>query len=425
MCPPPEPAPADIEEQLDLLFRGVDYGDAQLALAMRGELAARLAEAQRAGRPLTVYVGVDPTGSDLTLGHTVPLRKLRQFQDLGHHVIFVVGSFTARIGDPSDKEAARRRLTEDEVRAHAADYVKQVGRVLDLDRLEVRYNGDWLAPLTFADLIDLASHFTVSQFLQRDNFRGRFERGEAIWLHEFFYALMQAYDALILQTDVQIGGTEQLFNLMAGRKLQEARGERPQIPITLPILVGLDGTLRMSKSTGNYVAVADTPEDQYGKTMSVPDAAMENWFTLATSLTPAEIAQVLEGVHAGSLHPMEAKKILAREIVTLFHGPEAAAAAEAHFARTVQGGLEPEEVQEVVLSAPTGLLSFLTAHDLASSNSEARRLVAQGGVRIDGVAVTDAATVLEPGPMRMLQVGKRHYLRLSPRAPLPKSARTP
>lgn len=401
-----------VEDQLDLLLRGVEYGDEGLARAMRAELAARLTESIATGRPLTAYVGVDPTGSDLTLGHTVPLRKLRQLQDLGHRGIFVVGTFTARIGDPSDKEAARQQQTEDEVRAHAATYVEQAMAVLDPDRTEVRYNGEWLSALTFEDVIELSSRFTVGQFLQRDNFRLRWERGDAIWLHEFFYALMQAYDAYELHADVQIGGTEQLFNLMAGRKLQEAGGQPPQIPLTMPILVGTDGTARMSKSSGNYVAIAEAPEEQYGKTMSIPDAAMANWFELASSLPPREIRSLLAQVESGALHPMDAKKRLAADIVTLFHGADAARRAAKHFERTVQGGQLPDEVAEYAMVAPTGLLALITAAGLASSNSEARRLVAQGGVRLDGVVLTDPATTIEPGPERLLQVGKRRVVRL-------------
>jgi len=406
------PSLPDLDAQLAILFRGVDYGDAELAAAMRRELAERLTEAAAARRPLRVYVGVDPTGTDLTLGHTVPLRKLRQFQELGHDAIFVVGTFTARIGDPSDKAVARRRLTEAEVKAFAERFVTQAHRVLDPEATEIRYNGDWLAGLDFADLIDLASNFTVGQFLQRDNFRQRFGRGDPIWLHEFFYALMQAYDAVVLEADVQIGGTEQLFNLMAGRKLQEVHGQRPQVPITLPILVGLDGHMRMSKSTGNYIGIAEAPEEQFGKTMSLPDNAMANWFNLVTAMSPGDIDALLAQVEAGAVHPMEAKKRLAREIVTLFHGPEAAEGAEAHFARTVQGGQAPREVPVYALAEARGLLEVMASAGLATSNSEARRLVHQGGVRLNGETVTDPHMVLEPGPERMLQVGKRRYLRL-------------
>jgi tyrosyl-tRNA synthetase len=402
------------EQQLELLFRGVDYGDDEFLANMRRELALRLESSRRDARPLTAYVGIDPTGTDLTLGHTVPLRKLRQFQDLGHRAIFVVGDFTALIGDPSDKSAARRQLTAAEVRANAADYVRQAMFVLDESRTEVRYNSEWLGKLRFEDIIQIASNFTVGQFLQRENFSLRHAGGEPIWLHEFFYALMQAYDAVALKTDVQIGGTEQLFNLMAGRKLQEAFGQQPQIPVTLPILVGTDGALRMSKTSHNYVAIADHPEEQFGKTMSVPDSALRNWFDLVTSWTPEAIDALLSDVDAGRIHPMEAKKRLAAEIVELFHGESAVGAARDHFERTVQGAELPDEIPEWRLDSAAGLLDVMASAGLVNSKSEARRLIEQGGVKLDEVRIDDTALVLSPGPMRVLQVGKRRYLRLIP-----------
>ncbi len=404
-----------VEEQLAIILRGVDYGDEQLFEAMREELRQRLEESRASGRPLTAYVGIDPTGTELTLGHTVPLRKLRQLQDLGHRGVFVIGTMTAVVGDPSDKATARRRLTGDEVERNAATYLEQAYRILDASRTEVRRNGDWLSQLRLADIIELAANFTVQQFLQRETFARRFQAGDAIWLHEFFYALMQAYDAVVLQTDIQVGGTEQLFNLMAGRKLQEALGQRPQIPVTLPILVGTDGRLRMSKTTGNYVGILEPPEEQYGKTMSLPDAAMANWFNLVTSLHPSEIQAILAAVADGSLHPMAAKKRLAREIVTLFHGPDAAARAEEYFFRTVQQRDRPEGDEMTCFELPGDgltLLEVLCRAGLATSNSEARRFLAQNCVRIDGQVVTEPTLRLSAGAPRVLQVGKRRFVRL-------------
>ncbi|MFH1085694.1 MAG: tyrosine--tRNA ligase, partial [Chloroflexota bacterium] len=372
-----------LDDQVALLMRGADYGDPQIHQSMAAELRLRLAEAQAEGRPLRVYLGVDPTSPDLHLGHTVPLRKLRQFQELGHEAIFLIGSFTALIGDPSDKDAARPQKTVAQVRAHAQTYVEQVYRILDPARTRIEYNDRWLAPLTFAELIELASHFTVQQFLTRDNFSRRFAAGDPIWLHEFFYALMQAYDALVLQTDVQIGGTEQLFNLMAGRKLMEARGLRPQVCLTLPILVGTDGRLRMSKSTGNYVGISEPPETQYGKVMSLPDEAMRSFCDLVTRWTPAEIAALMGELAAGQLHPRDAKMRLAREIVAIFHGDEAAAAAEAHFRQVFQQREQPAEMPIFRLAAPMSLVELLVATGLARTKSEARRLISQGGVYLD------------------------------------------
>jgi tyrosyl-tRNA synthetase len=252
----------------------------------------------------------------------------------------------------------------------------------------------------------------VQQFVQRDNFARRFQRGDAIWLHEFFYALMQAYDAAAMGVDIQVGGTEQLFNLMAGRKLQEAAGQRPLIPLTMPILVGTDGQQRMSKTTGNYVAIVDPPEQQYGQTMSLPDAAMGNWFQLLSDLAPAEIEALLADVAAGRLHPMAAKKRLAEAVVTAFHGPAAAAAAADHFARTVQAGELPEALPERALGAPIGLLDLLVDAGLVASKGEGRRLAQQGGLRLDGQVISDPSLVLRPGEPHVLQAGKRRYLRL-------------
>jgi tyrosyl-tRNA synthetase len=400
-----------LEEQLSLLMRGVEYGDAHIREIMQRELGERLAEAQRTATPLRIYLGVDPTSSDLHLGHTVPLRKLRQFQDLGHQVIFLIGSFTALIGDSSDKDKVRPQQTAAQVREHARTYVEQVYRVLDRERTLVEYNDAWLAPLTFADLIGLASHFTVQQFLARDNFAKRFAASDPIWLHEFFYALMQAYDAVVLRTDVQVGGTEQLFNLMAGRKLMEAHGQRPQVCITLPILVGTDGHLRMSKSTGNYIGISEAPEAQYGKVMSIPDTALRNYAELVTRWTSEEITVLFAALEAGTLHPRDAKMRLAREVVELFHGAEAALSAEEHFRAVFQERELPPEMPEYALTGATHIVELLLATGLAESKSAARRLIQQKGVRLDGQLVEDVEAMVEPR-VAVLQVGRRRYLRL-------------
>lgn len=405
---------AAIDEQVALLMRGVTYGDdLTIRETMERELRERLADAAADGRPLRVYLGVDPTSTDLHLGHTVPLRKLRQFQDLGHQVIFLIGSFTALIGDPSDKTAARTQQTPEQVRAHAATYVEQVWRVLDPERAIVEYNDRWLAPITFADLIGLASHFTVQQFLARESFRQRVDRGDPVWLHELFYALMQAYDAVALRADVQVGGTEQLFNLLAGRKLMEARGLRPQVCLTLPILVGTDGVERMSKSTGNTIGIAEPPEEQFGKVMSIPDGAMRNYAELVTRWTPEEIERRFDALDAGALHPRDLKMDLAREIVASFHGVVAAARAEERFRRVFQEGRLPEDVPTHALSEAVDITTLLVSTGMAPSRSAARRLVAQGGVRLDGVMVDDAGLLVAPGE-RLLQVGRRRHLRLVP-----------
>jgi tyrosyl-tRNA synthetase len=394
-------------------MRGVDFGDDQIKQVMEEELRGRLQEAQQQGNPLRVYCGFDPTASHLTLGHTVPMRKLRQFQDLGHQVIFLIGSFTALIGDPSDRDSARPQQTPDEVAEKSKDYAEQAFKILDRDQTEVRHNADWLAPLTFADLIRLASHFTVQQFLARENFAKRHAKGDPIWLHEFFYALMQAYDAVMLETDVQIGGTEQLFNLMAGRKLQEVLGQRPQVCLTLPILVGTDGYQRMGQSRGNYIGVDEPPEEMYGKVMSIPDHAMRNYFDLLSNFEPAHIADIEQRIATGSLHPMEAKMMLARDLVAIYHDAEAAARAEAHFKQVFQKRELPEEIPTHKLAAgPQNIVDLLVELGLAPSKSQARRLVAQGGVHLDGNLVESIEETVRPDKEAILQVGKRRFVRL-------------
>jgi tyrosyl-tRNA synthetase len=397
-----------LDEQTAILMRGVDFGDEQIKQVMERELRERLHE----GRPLRVYCGFDPTTSQLTLGHTVPMRKLRQFQELGHQAIFLIGSFTALIGDPSDRDSARPQQTLEEVAEKTKGYAEQAFKILAPDKTEVRYNADWLAPLTFADLIRLSSHFTVQQFLARENFAKRHAKGDPIWLHELFYALMQAYDAVTLETDVQIGGTEQLFNLMAGRKLQEALGQRPQICLTLPILVGTDGHQRMGQSLGNYIGVNEPPEEMYGKVMSIPDHAMRNYFDLLSSFEPAQIADLEKRMADGSLHPMEAKMMLARDIVAIYHDAEAASRAEAHFKRVFRKGKLPEDMPTHELAAPQNIVDLLAEVGLAPSKSQARRLVAQGGVRLDGEKVKSIEETVRPGEEAILQVGKRRFVRI-------------
>ncbi len=401
-----------IEEQVAILMRGAEFGDEQIKDHMQAELRERLVEADKTGRLLRVYCGYDPTAPDIHLGHTVTMRKLRQFQELGHQAIFVIGTFTALIGDPSDQDRARPRRTIEEISENARTYVQQAHRILDPERTEVRYNGDWLAELTFEDVIGLAANFTVQQFLVRDNFARRYKQGDPIWLHEFFYALMQGYDAVALETDVQLGATEQLFNLLAGRKLQQSFGQKPQICLTFPILVGTDGTLRMSKSTGNYVGIDEAPEDKYGKTMSIPDSAMRNWFELVTRWTPEQIDGLLSAVERGEMHPMEAKKQLAWEIVSIFDGDEAADRAAARFERVHQQRRLPEDMPVRALVGPTNVVDVIFDAGLARSKSAARRLVKQGAVKLDGERVASIEAEIEVDDQRVLQVGKRRFLRL-------------
>ena len=397
-----------VEEQMNILMRGVDFGDAHTREVMEAELRARLRE----GRPLRVYCGFDPTGPDLHFGHTVPMRKLRQFQDLGHEVTFLIGNFTGLIGDPSGRDKSRPQQTAEDVERNEEEWITQVYKVLDPQRTYIKHNADWLSKLTFADLIGLASNFTVQQFLERESFDKRFKNGDAIWLHELFYALMQGYDAVAQQTDVQIGGTEQLFNLLVGRKLQEVFGQRPQVALTFPILVGTDGVQRMGKSLGNYVGINEPPEVMYGKTMSIPDLAMRSWMDLLTRWTPQQIAEITDAVQSGALHPRDAKMQLARELVSIFHGDDAAQRAEEHFVQVYQARELPSQMPEIALTEPTSIVELMTREGLASSKSEARRLIQQSAVRLDGQTVQDINQVVQPHSGSVLNVGKHKFVRL-------------
>lgn len=401
----------NIEEQVELLMLGTEYGDEELKKAMTDELRQRLLDTEKEGRPLRVYCGFDPTHVDLHLGHTIPMRKLRQFQDLGHEVTFLIGSYTALVGDPSDKNKARPVLTEEQVAENSRTYTDQAFRVLDREKTKVRYNGEWLSELSLVDLIRLGQNFTVQQFLARDNFANRLEKGEAIYLHETFYALMQGYDAVAMQTDIQVGGTDQLFNIIvAGRKLQEALGQKPLVGIITGILPGTDGLQRMSKSTGNIVPINTGAEDMYGKLMSIPDFAMGKYMRLATRWSPHEIDDIEKELGSGKMHPRDAKMRLASEIVSIFYGETDAKSAEDSFVKTFQQKEFPDEMPEFRLETGQTVLDVILAAKLASSKSEARRLIDQKGVRLDGEALERGdASFPHPG---VLQVGKRKFLRV-------------
>ena len=406
-----------VDEQMQTLMRGVDFGDDLTYKNMEKELRARLQESYVSGQPLRVYCGYDPSSPDLTLGHTISMRKLRQFQDLGHDVTFLIGTFTGMIGDASDKESVRKQQTLADALAKAASYAEQAFRVLDRSKTTVRYNHEWLSKLTFEDVVHLASNFTVQQFLTRDNFSKRFAKGDAIWLHEFFYALMQGYDAVTLQTDVQIGGTEQLFNLMAGRKLMEAQGLRPQIILTFSILVGTDGVQRMSKSMGNYIGINEAPEVIFTKVLNVPDTAMRNYAELLTRWSQAEINTMFSQLSSQALEMRAFKHKLAWEIVSIFHGDEAATQAAADAQRMFQGEA-PNDTPTVIVPVGTQklIIDLLHEAEIVKSKGEGRRLIQQGGVRIGREPVTSIEQVImtENGVEQVIQVGKRKFLRVVP-----------
>jgi len=404
-----------IDEQVTLLMQGTEYGEEQMKQAMTRELKERLIEAEKEGRPLRVYCGYDPTSKDLHLGHTITMRKLRQFQDLGHEVTFLIGSYTALVGDPSDKNKARPILTHDQVADNARTYAEQAFRVLDRTQTKVRYNGEWLSELSLVDLIRLGQNFTVQQFLDRENFKNRLDRGEPIYLHETFYALMQGYDAVAMHTDVQVGGTDQLFNIIvAGRKLQESQGQRPLVGVICGILPGTDGVKRMSKSTGNVIPINSGAEDMYGKIMSVPDFAMPLFMKLVTRWTPEMVADREAKLKDGSLHPRDLKMELAREIVSIFYSDEAVPAAEQNFINVFQQHVLPDEIEEVKISQSMTITDLLIFTQTAKTKNEARRLIDQGGVKLDGEPITGATTLIEVATPRVLQVGKRKFVRLIP-----------
>jgi tyrosyl-tRNA synthetase len=400
-----------VQQQMELLLKGC------VDVVRPEDLEARLTSAAREQRPLTVKVGFDPSAPDLHLGHTVVIRKMRHFQQLGHRVIFLIGDFTGLIGDPTGKKSTRPQLTREQVAANAETYKRQIFKLLDPQTTVVDFNARWLGALSSEDWIRLTAKVTLAQMLERDDFSRRLAAGEPIALHELLYPVAQAYDSVALKADVELGGTDQLFNLLVGRDLMGKLGLPPQIVMTLPLLEGIDGVEKMSKSLGNFVAVEDPAEEMFGKLMSISDALMWRYWLLLTDRTPTEVTALQKAASAGERHPMELKFELARAVTSDFHGAEQAAAAEARFRTVHQRRETPHEVAEVVLPAggePLLLAKMLVAAGLAPSNSEARRLLQQGGVRVDGEVVRDVnATV--PATLShgfLLQAGKRRFARV-------------
>jgi len=400
----------NIDEQVALLMQGTEYGDEEIKKAMGEELKQRLVQAEKENRPLRIYCGYDPTKADLHLGHTVTMRKLRQFQELGHHVIFLIGDFTALIGDPSDKDVTRPILTPEQVEKNALTYEEQAFRILDPEKTEIRHNSEWLSKLGFSDLIKVASNFTVQQFLSREKFRLRWEKGDPIYIHETFYAFMQGFDAYSLDTDVQVGGTDQFFNIMmAGRKIMSAMGKQPNIVITLPILPGTDGEIKMSKSLGNDIPITTNADDLYGKLMSIPDKAMPEYFRLVTRWTPDRVDAIEKELADGSVHPRDAKMSLAYEVTEAFYGTEQAKQAQQDFILKFQKKEIPDDIPTCRIKAGQTILDVMMSARLAPSKSQAKRLFEQGGVSLDGESITDWNTEVREG---VLQVGKRKFLEL-------------
>ena len=404
----PFPVTDDIREAMALIARGTD------TFLIQSEFEQKLARSKATGEPLRCKLGLDPTAPDIHIGHTVVLNKLRQLQDLGHTVIFLVGDFTAAIGDPSGRNTTRPPLTREQIEANAQTYLNQAGMVLDLDKTEVRYNSEWSNALGATGLIQLASRYTLARLLERDDFAKRFKEELPIAMHELLYPLMQGYDSVALKADLELGGSDQRFNLLVGRELQRQYGQEPQCILTMPLLVGLDGVQKMSKSKKNYIGITDPANDMFGKVMSITDELMWNWYDLLSLRSNAEIAQLKKECAEGR-NPRDAKVLLAREIIERFHDKAAADAAEAEFNARFQKGAVPNDIKDVTVAAPTGeigIMQLIKAAGLAPSNAEAGRNIDQGGVRIDGETVRDRTLKIQAGAEFVLQVGKRRWARV-------------
>ncbi|CAM3738311.1 tyrosine--tRNA ligase [Paracidovorax anthurii] len=390
---------------LEVSLRGADE------LLPREEWAKKLARSEATGVPLRIKLGLDPTAPDIHIGHTVVLNKMRQLQDLGHQVIFLIGDFTTLIGDPSGRNSTRPPLTPEQIKVNAETYYRQASMVLDPARTEIRYNSEWSEPLGAAGMIQLAAKYTVARMMERDDFHKRFTGGQSISLHEFLYPLLQGYDSVALRSDLELGGTDQKFNLLMGRHLQQEYGQEPQCILTMPLLVGLDGVDKMSKSKGNYIGITEDANTMFAKVLSISDDLMWDWFTLLSFKSLAEIAALKAEVEGGR-NPKDAKVMLAREITTRFHSAAAADAAEADFANRSKGGV-PDEIPEVSLDgAPLGIGALLKQANLAPSTSEANRLIDGGGVRVEGSVVSDRGLKLAAGTY-VVQVGKRKFARVT------------
>ena len=396
-----------------------DRTRAALALSRRhcdellpeAEWLAKLARAEATGTPLRIKLGLDPTAPDIHLGHTVVLNKMRQLQDLGHTVIFLIGDFTSMIGDPSGRNSTRPPLTREQIEANAATYYRQASLVLDPAKTEIRYNSEWSDPLGARGMIQLASRYTIARMMERDDFTKRFKAGVPISVHEFLYPLMQGYDSVALKSDLELGGTDQKFNLLVGRQLQAEYGQEPQCILTMPLLEGLDGVEKMSKSKNNYIGITEPANSMFAKMLSISDVLMWKYFTLLSFRSEAEIAALKADVDAGR-NPKDAKVLLAKEVTTRFHDAAAAEAAEADFQNRAKGGV-PDELPDVALAgAPLGIGTLLKQANLVASGSEGLRMVEQGGVRIDGVAISDKGLKLEAGTY-VVQVGKRKFARVT------------
>lgn len=399
---------AEVERQLSILKRGV------VEIIPEDEFRKKIEKSVVTGKPLKIKLGMDPSAPDVHIGHTVVLHKLRQFQELGHEVQMLIGDFTGRIGDPTGKSETRKQLTDEEVKRNAATYVKQYGKILDMSKAKIYYNSEWLKPLTFEDVIHLASHLTVARMLERDDFEKRYKSGQPISIHEFFYPLMQGYDSVVLESDIEVGGTDQKFNLLMGRHLQEVFGKEKQVALTLPLLEGLDGERKMSKSLGNYIGIDEEPNEMFGKAMSIPDELMIKYYQLATDFPMEEIEKIERGLQDGSVHPRDAKMNLAAKFVEMYHGKEEAEAARTHFKTVFQQRALPTDIPERKWDGneTIWIVDLLVELGMLPSKSEARRMIQNGGVRINGEKVEDVQLQVEMKEDFIIQVGKRKFLKI-------------
>ncbi|ARV46074.1 tyrosine--tRNA ligase [Bacillus inaquosorum] len=398
----------EVERQLQLYMTGAHE------VIPPEELRAKLVKSVSTGTPLKIKLGLDPSAPDVHLGHTVVLNKLRQFQENGHIVQLLIGDFTGKIGDPTGKSAARKQLTDEEVQHNAKTYFQQFGKVLDQEKVELHYNSKWLKTLHLEDVIELAGKITVARLMERDDFEERIAMQKPISLHEFFYPLMQGYDSVVLESDIELGGTDQHFNVLMGRHFQERYDKEKQVVILMPLLEGLDGVEKMSKSKNNYIGIDEHPNDMYGKTMSLPDSLMKKYIHLATDLELEEKKQLVKDLETGAVHPRDAKMLLAKTIVRMYHGAEAAEAAEHSFKTVFQENSLPEDIPAVKWEgekAPA-VVDLLVTLKLLSSKSEARRMIQNGGVRINGEKITDIHADAEIKENMIIQVGKRKFLKL-------------
>jgi len=396
-----------VEEQLKVISRGT------IDLLPLEELKEKLVKSYKTSKPLRIKQGFDPTAPDIHLGHTVGIRKLKQFQDLGHQVVVIIGDYTGMVGDPSEKSSTRPRLTHQDVMENAKTYEKQFFKILDREKTEIQYNGDWFSRMSFAEIMNLASKFTVARMLERDDFDKRYKDQQPISIHEFFYPLMQGYDSVMIQADVEIGATEQKFNLVIGRQIQKEYGQEPQVVLTLPVLEGIDGTQRMSKSLGNYIGIDETPQEIYGKTMSIPDNLIYSYFELITDVDLNELKSIKAKLENPDVNPMELKRSLARNLVRMYHNEAKAEEAENHFNLIHQQGEIPEDIPTVSLDGRTRrIIEIMVENGLVSGTGEARRLIRQGGVKLNGETLKDELQEIQGNQESVLKVGKRRFLRI-------------